>query len=372
MKNNRILSLTISALATASVFTTSSLVVTSPLVTAVASAQTHDAMPGKYYIEPADDARDYLPMLKAYVSVAKLRHVYHTATGAQKFEKYPGTQEQRTAHEESERACYVAKARVALAILQVEGDVDARALDISKVGIDLETTKKAIPLLKKVKSKYWDLSFKESDSNRDKYANTHKIANDGLDRLEGIVNAETADENERNAFSIADWGVEDRFVTPLLEQHHLDSDEKALKTYKANLGSSEKAKMDEEAKSSGELNQTMLLKKHGGSDTLAPKPQEKPEKHKEETEKPASEKPKADAEKPKAEPEKPKAEHENKAPEAKDEKKVESAETPKAPKTPQISWSPITWPSWLKVIVSLGGVGLLAGLVHILLPFLPH
>ncbi|AIU33635.1 MULTISPECIES: hypothetical protein [Corynebacterium] len=367
MKNNRILSLTISALATASVFTASSLAATSPLVTAVASAQTHDAMPGKYYIEPATDAQQYLPMLNSYVSVAKLRHVYHTATGEQKFEKYPGTQAQRTAHEESERACYVAKARVTLAILQVEGDADARALDISKVGIDLETTKKAIPLLKKVKSKYWDLSFKESDPNRDKYSNTHKIANDGLYRLEEVVKAEKMDENERNAFSIADWGVEERFVTPLLEQHHLDSDEKGLKTYKADLGSSEKEKMAEEAESSGAENQEKLLKKHGGSDIPAPKPQEKPEAPKEkEDAKPAPEKPKADAEKPKAESDKPKVDTENKAPETKDQDKVPPA------KSPQISWSPTTWPAWLKAIVSLGGVGLLAGLVHILLPFLPR
>ncbi|GJJ41781.1 hypothetical protein CULCOIPH004_21920 [Corynebacterium ulcerans] len=74
MKNNRILSLTISALATASVFTASSLAATSPLVTAVASAQTHDAMPGNYMINKADDSNEHISELKSLVSVAKMRH----------------------------------------------------------------------------------------------------------------------------------------------------------------------------------------------------------------------------------------------------------------------------------------------------------
>ncbi|ALR34559.1 hypothetical protein [Corynebacterium pseudotuberculosis] len=374
MKNNRILSLTISALATASVFTTSSLVVTSPLVTAVASAQTHDAMPGNYIIKKAEDGDQHLAELNSLVSVAKVRHLYHAASGEQKFEDYRNaTDEMRRAHEESENACYMAKARVALAILKVEGDADARALDLGRVGIDLEESEKALPVLKEMKDKYLKLALgtDSTDPDKGKISNTDKIATNGLDGLERVIKKlkEGEETYEFDAYSILDWNVQERFIERVKSAHHMGEAEDQLTVSK--LSDPENIKKDDILKTAQE-NKEMLLKKHGGSDTLAPKPQEKPEKHKEEAEKPASEKPKADAEKPKAEPEKPKAEHENKAPEAKDEKKVESAETPKAPKTPQISWSPITWPSWLKVIVSLGGVGLLAGLVHILLPFLPH
>ncbi|BDV26898.1 membrane protein [Corynebacterium ulcerans] len=369
MKNNRILSLTISALATASVFTASSLAATSPLVTAVASAQTHDAMPGNYMINKAEDSNDHISELKSLVSVAKMRHLYHAASGEQKYENYVGASpEVRRAHEESENACYLAKARVALAILKVEGDVEARTLDLSRVGIDLDESEKALPVLKKMEEKYRkEALFAESTNpDKSKISNTHKIATNGVDGLERVIKKLKAKEEtyEFDAYSILDWNVQDRFIKKIKAEHHMGEAEDQLVASK--VDKPEDIKKEEILKVARE-NQEKLLKKHGGSDIPTPKPQEKPETHKEKEDvKPAPEKPKADAEKPKAESDKPKVDTENKAPETKDQDKVPPA------KSPQISWSPTTWPAWLKAIVSLGGVGLLAGLVHILLPFLPR
>ncbi|AKN78073.1 membrane protein [Corynebacterium ulcerans] len=369
MKNNRILSLTISALATASVFTASSLAATSPLVTAVASAQTHDAMPGNYMINKADDGSQYLPELNSLVSVAKVRHLYHAASGDQKFEDYKkATDEMRRAHEESENACYLAKARVALAILKVEGNQQAREIDISKVGVDLTESKNALTIVKAMEAKYRTLALNADAEtpNRAQISNTHKIANNGADGLQRVISKlESGEETyEYSAYSILDWNVQDRFIEKIKGEHHLGDGENQLTPSK--VTDPKGINKDETLKVARE-NQEKLLKKHGGSDIPAPKPQEKPETPKEDA-KPAPEKPKADAEKPKAESDKPKVDTENKAPETKDQDKDK---VPPA-KSPQISWSPTTWPAWLKAIVSLGGVGLLAGLVHILLPFLPR
>lgn len=362
MKNNRILSLTISALATASVFTASSLAATSPLVTAVASAQTHDAMPGNYMINKADDSNEHISELKSLVSVAKMRHLYHAASGEQKYENYVGASpEVRRAHEESENACYLAKARVALAILKVEGAVEARTLDLSRVGIDLDESEKALPVLKKMEEKYRELALFTESANPDKakISNTYKIATNGVDGLERVIKKLKAKEEayEFDAYSILDWNVQDRFIKKIKAEHHMGEAEDQLVASK--IDKPEDIKKDEILKVARE-NQEKLLKKHGGSDIPTPKPQEKPETPKEDA-KPAPEKPKAESDKPKVD-------TENKAPETKDQDKDK---VPPA-KSPQISWSPTTWPAWLKAIVSLGGVGLLAGLVHILLPFLPR
>ncbi|ARU46932.1 hypothetical protein [Corynebacterium silvaticum] len=361
MKNNRILSLTISALATASVFTASSLAATSPLVTAVASAQTHDAMPGNYMmINKAEDGGEYVSELKSLVSVAKMRHLYHAASGEQKFENYVGASpEIRKAHEESENACYLAKARVSLAILKVEGNQQAREIDISQVGIDLAESKKALPLVKTMEEKYRILALNADAGtpNRAQINNTHKIANNGADGLQRVISKlESGEETyEYSAYSILDWNVQDRFIEKIKGEHHLGDEENQLTPSK--VIDPKKIDKDEILKAALE-NKTKLVALNGTSP--APKPQEKPEKPKADTEKPAPEKPKTDAEKPKVD-------TENKTPETKDQ--VPPA---KSPQKPQISWSPTTWPSWLKAIVSLGGVGLLAGLVHVLLPFLPR
>lgn len=369
MKNNRILSLTISALATASVFTASSLAATSPLVTAVASAQTHDAMPGNYMINKAEDGSQYLPELNSLVSVAKVRHLYHAASGDQKFEDYKNaTDEMRRAHEESENACYLAKARVALAILKVEGNAEARALDLTRVGIELQESEKALPVLKKMEEKYRkEALFAESTNpDKSKISNTHKIATNGVDGLERVIKKLKAQKEtyEFDTYSILNWNVQDRFIENIKSGHHMGEAEDQLVASK--LDKPENIKKEEILKVAQE-NKAKLVALNGPLAEAEPKPQEKPEAPKEkEDAKPAPEKPKTDAEKPKAESDKPKVDTENKTPETKDQDKVPPA------KSPQISWSPTTWPAWLKAIVSLGGVSLLAGLVHVLLPFLPR
>lgn len=193
---------------------------------AVASAHTSDQMPMVYAVKKAADADAYLGEVTAFSQVASYRHAYHTATGNEKFDNYyTSTQAQRDAHLWSEQACYAAKARLALATMKMEGNADARALDLSKVGIDLAETQKALPILKaayeEARSTSWNIDSTDPLANT--WKSRSKMFSEGAGRLEELVDEITAGTGVRevSAFTIVDWGVNEKYLQPVLEEHHV-------------------------------------------------------------------------------------------------------------------------------------------------------
>ena len=192
----------------------------------IAIAQTSDAMPTNYFYTPAADADEYRAELQAFAYVAKLRHVYHTAAGDEKYaDYYNATQQMRNAHDRGQYGCYIAKARLSLAILKAEGNAEARALDLAKVGLDLDETTKAIAVLEPAsKQAYHDAIYAETD--RATKSNRSGVFSNGLDRLKETVAALQAGQPtyEYDPFAIIDWGVTESYVNATLNDHGIDSE----------------------------------------------------------------------------------------------------------------------------------------------------
>lgn len=192
----------------------------------IAYAQTSDAMPTNYFYTPAADADDYKAELQAFAYVAKLRHVYHTAAGDEKYDDYyNATTQMRNAHDRSQYGCYMAKARLSLAILKAEGNTEARALDLAKVGLDLAETKKALEVLAPAAAQAAQDAI-NAETDRQTKSSRHGIFSNGVDRLKETVSALEAGEPtyEYDAFAIIDWGVTPRYVDATAKEHGIDSE----------------------------------------------------------------------------------------------------------------------------------------------------
>ncbi|AKK04839.1 hypothetical protein CMUST_02475 [Corynebacterium mustelae] len=186
--------------------------------------QTTDAMPHKYFYTPVADSTKYEGEVKSFLAVSQIRHLYHTAAYNQKYANYRGKSAEEAAHDavmhqRSEDNCYVAKARLSLAIMKYEGDVEARSLDLSKVGFDKAETEKAYTVLKR--------GGKATEAARDAaraagaddktiglHNNRLRIFSDGENRLSGIIGelASGKATTEYDAFAVTDWEVKEDFV----------------------------------------------------------------------------------------------------------------------------------------------------------------
>ncbi|MCS4535677.1 hypothetical protein [Corynebacterium sp. HS2168-gen11] len=194
--------------------------------------ETVDAMPHKYYYEAVADSDQYEAELKTYLAVSQVRHLYHTAAYDWYYTNIykPGTPEQKkamsAAKTNAEDSCFAAKARLGIAILKYEGNAEARALDISKIGFDLATTEKALELLKadeKLQYAKRDELQKE-DADYSRHNNRAKIVSDGISRLESIMKAWKDNDPvyEIGATSVVDWNIDPRWV--LCEKGESDDD----------------------------------------------------------------------------------------------------------------------------------------------------
>ncbi|CAB0876858.1 hypothetical protein [Corynebacterium diphtheriae] len=118
-----------------------------PIPYAIASEPTADAMVEGYYYKVAPDGEKYKNTISTFAHISKTRHMYHDASRKQHYDNFHDRtrkEQLMEIHHRSERACFIGKARVVLALMQAEGNTTARSLDISKVGIELdESSKKA-------------------------------------------------------------------------------------------------------------------------------------------------------------------------------------------------------------------------------------
>ncbi|AKE42050.1 membrane protein [Corynebacterium kutscheri] len=233
---------------------------------AIAQAQTSDSMVHGYRINKAADSAKYEPELNALVSVARVRHVIHSASGKEKFDKYyTATEQQRFAHAEAEKACFMAKARVSLSILKMEGNDDARALDLAKVGIDLEESKKALPVLLERKTQLYKeaLEAPGPSTSHEALNVTSKIASEGYSRLKDFIDEQSGanppTNHEVNAYSIVNWVVTEKYLTDSLTHHKTSDEDKKLERIAAAKDSFDKNKVEE----AGEKNLTMLTTRFG-------------------------------------------------------------------------------------------------------------
>jgi|GEM_PF-6742813 hypothetical protein len=164
--------------------------------------------------------------LQAFAYVAKLRHVYHTAAGDEKYDDYyNATTQMRNAHDRSQYGCYMATARLSLAILKAEGNTEARALDLAKVGLDLAETEEALEALAPAAAQAATDAI-NAETDKQTKSSRHGIFSNGVDRLKKTVAALKAGEPtyEYNAFAIIDWGVTPRYVEATAQQHGIDSE----------------------------------------------------------------------------------------------------------------------------------------------------
>ena len=224
-------------------------------------------------INPAADGARYSNELKAYQLISKLRHSYHSASYDQKYDVYPAPAAIRTAADLSEWACYIAKARVALTILKMEGNQDARALDVSKVGIDSEVSAAALPILSQATQEAFAQAIKDDQSAEDKklYQNRHKLFSDGKSRLETVVeefaNNTSPTGYEYDAFSVTDWGVAKQYLDATQREMHLDEDDLSVKVIDATQPQSITA---QQAADNGNANRAIAAARFGDIDTPTP------------------------------------------------------------------------------------------------------
>lgn len=195
----------------------------------VAAAQSADTMPVNYYYVPAADAAAYEAEVKTFAAVTRLRHVYHQAAYDAKYENYYGaTAAIRAAADRAEYNCFVGKARLSLALLKIEGNEAARALDLTRVGLDLDTTTAAIAVLEPATIAARDAAWNadSTDPDRAKKNSRHGIFQDGLGRLKSVKQALEAGEPtyEYDAFSVINWNTESRYVEAKLAEHHIPAE----------------------------------------------------------------------------------------------------------------------------------------------------
>lgn len=224
-------------------------------------------------INPTADGARYSNELKAYQLISKLRHSYHSASYDQKYDVYPAPAAIRTAADLSEWACYIAKARVALTILKMEGNEDARALDVSKVGIDSEVSATALPILSQATQEAFRQALNDEHSAEDKklYQNRHKLFNDGKSRLETVVeefaNNTSPTGYEYDAFSVTDWGVAKQYLEPTQRDMHLDEDDLKIQVIDA---AQTQAITAQQAADNGDANRAIAIARFGDIDTPTP------------------------------------------------------------------------------------------------------
>lgn len=100
------------------------------------------------------------------------------------------------------------------------------------MGIDLEESEKALPVLKEMKDKYLKLALgtDSTDPDKGKISNTDKIATNGLDGLERVIKKlkEGEETYEFDAYSILDWNVQERFIERIKSAHHMGEAEDQL------------------------------------------------------------------------------------------------------------------------------------------------
>ncbi|MCU9518912.1 hypothetical protein N7326_03350 [Corynebacterium sp. ES2794-CONJ1] len=182
--------------------------------------ETSDAMPHKYYVDKAADSAQYMGELHTFHALSQLRHVYHTAAYQQKYADYTQrTPKMNQAHQLSEDNCYIAKARLGLAMMKVEGDAAARALDLSKVGFDFNESKQALELLRQSSTELLARrdALKAQDSLDKRIAlinNREKIVSDGANRLRDIIGDLEAGTPtaEISPFAVVNYDIAQGFV----------------------------------------------------------------------------------------------------------------------------------------------------------------
>lgn len=196
-----------------------------PQTVAIASEPTIDAMVEGYYHTPASDGNKYSNSIATFAYISKKRHMYHSAARDQHYDNFYTSRDKAIAlteiHHRSERACFIGKARVVLSLLQSEGNKLARAIDISQVGIDLKTSKQALPLLTESIASHTVLHSNETDPQKKKAIEKRiKLSEEGKSALTDIINdlESNNDTYEYDAFSVINWGVSSEI---LHKNHHV-------------------------------------------------------------------------------------------------------------------------------------------------------
>lgn len=203
---------------------------------AIASEPTIDAMVEGYYYKPAPDGDKYTNSISTFAYMSKTRHMYHSAARDQHYDAAKRTSELHEIHDRSERACFIGKARVVLALMQAEGHAEARSLDISKVGIDLEESRRALPLLAESLTTHRALYNKEKNSPDTKMIDKRaKLSREGKSALEDIIKAleSGSDPYEYDAFSVVNWGVSDEALHKVHHQHAMPAGMPKLEVFSA-------------------------------------------------------------------------------------------------------------------------------------------
>ncbi|CAB0682113.1 hypothetical protein FRC0061_00535 [Corynebacterium diphtheriae] len=200
-----------------------------PIPYAIASEPTADAMVEGYYYKVAPDGEKYKNTISTFAHISKTRHMYHDASRKQHYDNFHDRtrkEQLMEIHHRSERACFIGKARVVLALMQAEGNTTARSLDISKVGIELDESSKALPLLKESLNTHRTLYSKNPTAEEAKLIDKRAIlSREGKSALEDIIKAleNGEDPQEYNAFSVLNWGVEKSYLDKVHGTHHAHS-----------------------------------------------------------------------------------------------------------------------------------------------------
>ncbi|WP_075724362.1 hypothetical protein [Corynebacterium aquilae] len=262
----------------AAALATAGIITVAPTLPVANAASTDVAVrEGMFFVKPAEDAAAYQPHMNRLLQVSALRHAYHSGAFEQKYADYfNATEQQRAAAELSERQCYLAKARLSLAIMAVEGDAEARGLDIDNVGIDKSTTEQAAKILQRGREGNQALKdeFDSEGSNQVPKSLTDrtKLFADGGGRLNDLVKemGEPGFKNpEYSAYQVIDYGVEEAFMKMSFAENQTPEFARTLTVTKA-----DPLKMDSfpagVALAEGGLNKVALELKF--PDTSAPKP----------------------------------------------------------------------------------------------------
>lgn len=264
------------AIATATAMGTSGVVVALPQAAMIANAQTSDDTLSWYDSEPAADGRTYSPNVNTYQTVAQLRQIYFQAASdwqrrsAQNGQQAPDNV--MASYLRSENQAKIAKARFALALLQAEGNADARALDLSKVGIDKQETEKALAVLEPATQVAKENA--DADGAERGTVNRSKFFADGLSAVKLLLSENTAGAQsyEFNALSVVNWEIPDNLTQSRIQEFEygaIDTTVTGQLVLNAAING-DVAKVAADSKANGAENETYLKEKFG--ELVAPKP----------------------------------------------------------------------------------------------------
>ncbi|APT91666.1 hypothetical protein CPHO_00565 [Corynebacterium phocae] len=193
---------------------------------AAAVGETNDAMPHGLYVQPSPEGEEFWKEFKTFQTISLARHTFHTAARKARYDLDAPDEYYRTlydVHERSEYACYIAKARMGLALLKYEGNEAAQGIDTAKVGLDLAESEKAYPLLKEAESEAFKMALASDDSDPHRKAKNyrHQVFQEGSGKLNDYIQILKGEDKrallEYDPYAVIDWGIPEGWFEKAVE-----------------------------------------------------------------------------------------------------------------------------------------------------------